>query len=415
MNRMRKFVSKKKRRYQQDGFDLDLSYIRPNMIAMGYPANNYEGVFRNHIVEVSRFLSLKHGEKFYIYNLCIESERQYDASRFNHRVCTDFSFEDHNPPTIKMILAFCQHVQTRISSMSDQTIVIHCKAGKGRTGVMTCCFLLSYYREEHYDPLQTLKYYAEQRTSNGKGVTIPSQRRFVEYFGHLLNNQLIYSPKKIIFSGLLISYEHNQVLNCNLWYTISSSNRRIQYQSNEIILERDSSNIGRNYSVINATHKYFLPSSNQQCQITLEEDILIEIFVNKTKRGKPEKLCHFWLNTYFLVEPKMQLLLSNYQEKYPESNLGILNSCLISEYGHKSIYTMTKQDLDGLHKDKLHRLAPSSFTISVLFDYNPSSSSTVIESSDTYLASHSFNHDLHGLSDWETTDSDNGEDCETRL
>lgn len=61
---------------------------------------------------------------------CIESERQYDASRFNHRVCTDFSFEDHNPPTIKMILAFCQHVQTRISSMSDQTIVIHCKAGK---------------------------------------------------------------------------------------------------------------------------------------------------------------------------------------------------------------------------------------------------------------------------------------------
>lgn len=74
-------------------------------------------------------------------------------------------------------------------------------------------------------------------------------------------------------------------------------------------------------------------------------------------------MCQFWLNTYFLVEPKMQALLSNYQEKYPESNLGILNSCLIPEYGHKSIYTMTKQDLDGLHKDKIHRLAPSSFTV----------------------------------------------------
>jgi len=79
-----------------------------------------------------------------------------------------------------------------------------------------------------------------------------------------------------------------------LWYTISSSNRRIQYQSNEILLERDSTNIERDpskierdRSVLNATHKYFLPSSNQQCQILLEEDILIEIFVNKTKRGKP--------------------------------------------------------------------------------------------------------------------------------
>ncbi|CAF1114506.1 unnamed protein product [Adineta steineri] len=385
MKRMRKIVSKKKRRYQQDGFDLDLTYIRPNVIAMGYPADSYEGVYRNNIADVSRFLSAKHGDKFYIYNLCVESERQYDGSRFNNNVCSEFSFEDHNPPTIKMILAFCQHADAQLKAMTDRTLVIHCKAGKGRTGVMSCCFLLFYYRQEYNDPLQTLQFYAQQRTSNEKGVTIPSQRRYVEYFGHLLNSQVPYTPKQILFIGLLITYEQNQVLHSSLSYTVKSADHRIQYQSFEIPLDRDTTirrDLPSNYSVLEASHKHFIPPSNQQCHISLEEDVLIEIFVTKTKRGKPEKLCHFWFNTFFLVDPKVRTILSNNIEKQPESNLGILKSCLIPECGHKHLYTMIKKDIDGLHKDKFHRLAPSSFTVSVLFDYiptPPSQSSTIIK------------------------------------
>jgi len=64
----------------------------------------------------------------------VESERQYDGSRFNNHVCSDFSFEDHNPPTIKMILAFCQHAETQLKEMADRTLVIHCKAGKVSLG-----------------------------------------------------------------------------------------------------------------------------------------------------------------------------------------------------------------------------------------------------------------------------------------
>ena len=97
---------------------------------------------------------------------------------------------------------------------------------------MSCCFLLYYYRQDYHDPLQTLRFYAQQRTSNEKvdecstcrfiaievllscsqGVTIPSQRRYVEYLGHLLNSQVPYSMKQILFTGLLVTYEQNQML-----------------------------------------------------------------------------------------------------------------------------------------------------------------------------------------------------------
>ena len=35
-----------------------------------------------------------------------------------------------------------------------------------------------------------------------QGVTIPSQRRYVQYYGHLIRNTLEYTPKTVLLKGM---------------------------------------------------------------------------------------------------------------------------------------------------------------------------------------------------------------------
>lgn len=136
---MKILVSKNKNRYVNEGFDLDLSYILPNVIAMGFPSQGIEGLYRNHMEDVQRFFNKKYYPNYKIYNLC--SERKYDEQSF-HCCSQNYTFDDHNPPIFMLMVDFCQDLHNFLTENPKNVAAVHCKAGKGRTGVMICCYLI---------------------------------------------------------------------------------------------------------------------------------------------------------------------------------------------------------------------------------------------------------------------------------
>ena len=176
----RQLVSKNKRRYVGDGYDLDLTYITPRVIAMGFPSEGAEGVYRNPMSEVVSFLESRHKDHYMVYNLC--SERSYDPAKFGSRVRL-FPFDDHNPPPLRMIPDFCRNVGEFLAEHDENVVVVHCKAGKGRTGVMVASFLVHDRFFEGAD--DALAFYGFARTNDCEGVTIPSQRVYVHYQAQL--------------------------------------------------------------------------------------------------------------------------------------------------------------------------------------------------------------------------------------
>ena len=101
-NIVKALVSKKKNRFCYDGFDLDLTYITERIIAMGMPSSHLEGLYRNPMEEVQRFLNTRHTAHYKVYNLC--EERSYPKNSFFKQEI--FPFKDHEAPPLNLMKSF---------------------------------------------------------------------------------------------------------------------------------------------------------------------------------------------------------------------------------------------------------------------------------------------------------------------
>jgi phosphatidylinositol-3,4,5-trisphosphate 3-phosphatase/dual-specificity protein phosphatase PTEN len=84
-----------------------------------------------------------------------------------------FPFDDHNCPPIQLVISFCHSAYSWLKEDIENVVVVHCKAGKARTGLMISSLLL--YLKFFPTAEESIEYYNQKRCVDGKGLILPSQ------------------------------------------------------------------------------------------------------------------------------------------------------------------------------------------------------------------------------------------------
>ena len=149
---------------------------------MGMPSSGVASVWRNKIEDIRRLLTTRHHNAFMIFNL---SENKYDYSMFDDQIL-DFPFPDHHAPPLALMFTIVNAVDSWIQASPEHVAVVHCKGGKGRTGLIIVAWLM--YSGLYPTLDSAARVFATKRSSIGKGVTQPSQVRYLTYFSRVLLN-----------------------------------------------------------------------------------------------------------------------------------------------------------------------------------------------------------------------------------
>uniref|UniRef100_A0AAQ5XCH5 Tensin 3 n=1 Tax=Amphiprion ocellaris TaxID=80972 RepID=A0AAQ5XCH5_AMPOC len=170
----------------EEGYELDLTYITERIIAVSFPRGCSEEVYSHNLKDVTRMLKSKHADNYLIINL---SERRHDLSKMNPKTL-DTGWPDLHAPPLDKICTICKAMESWLNADPLHVVVIHCRGGKGRIGVVISSFVhftdVSASADQALDRFAMRKYYDDKVSA----LMTPSQKRYVWILNSLLSGSM---------------------------------------------------------------------------------------------------------------------------------------------------------------------------------------------------------------------------------
>ncbi|XP_048866994.1 tensin-3-like isoform X3 [Brienomyrus brachyistius] len=170
----------------EEGYELDLTYITERIIAVSFPVVCSEDAYRANLHDVTCMLKSKHADNYLVINL---SEKRADLTKTNPKTM-DIGWPDLHAPPLDKICTICKAMETWLNSDPQHVVVIHCRGGKGRIGVITSSFV--HFTEVSASADQALERFAMRKFYDDKvsPLMTPSQKRYVWILNSLLTGSI---------------------------------------------------------------------------------------------------------------------------------------------------------------------------------------------------------------------------------